>query len=154
MVKCPSCSDNFVCFDCRELQPLIGKRILAAMLGNGDVRSGDRDNMYLRFVADDGNVITYFAEGDCCAIAWIAGVSGMVEPPFTILNARLASYTSKERASFEVLDTGTYLIYTDKGTIAVELRVSHNGYYGGSLILYDGPDTDGLAFKPLVDFSS
>jgi hypothetical protein len=54
--------------------------------------------------------------------------------PGKVIEAYAGEYTDGEDDSgYDVTDIGFYHVKTDKGDMTIELRVSHNGYYGGSL---------------------
>lgn len=82
----------------------------------------------------DAGPVRLRAVADCCAHAWVEAVECCELP------ARFQSWDPKPTATTEheygdVLDIGFYDLVTDKGHCSIELRVSHNGYYGGVLEL-------------------
>jgi hypothetical protein len=86
----------------------------------------------------DGVKHYWGAEGDCCASAWVEDVN----PYATELPAKVTAVEGRWSIDGEhgdaVEDTGFFSIRTERGHIDVELRVNHNGYYGGQLD-YRGP---------------
>ena len=106
---------------------LTGKRVASVF------RNEAKD--HIRFIIDDGSEVHYSAEGDCCSTSWIEHISGVcflvgalvlaIEP-----GAEVPSTSDDEH---ECLQYYNYNIKTDKGTCAIEMRNSSNGYYGGSI---------------------
>jgi len=59
------------------------------------------------------------------------------------------TYFAGINEDYEVTDVCFYNLETDRGTFAMELRVSHNGYYGGSLCILEAPKDNG--YKDLTE---
>ena len=51
---------------------------------------------------------------------------------------------------YEVVQDGFWTIRTDRGYIDIEVRNSHNGYYGGS-VRYDEDTSDLEDFAPVTE---
>ena len=106
-----------------------------------------------RFATDAGDFVAT-SNGDCCARCYVQHVSGSdaLAPGATVRSVEdiEAPPVPKDADSYVVSDTWGHRITTDKGVCTIEMRVDHNGYYGGSLDLteYEGV----LAGKPLDDF--
>ncbi len=91
----------------------------------------DKDNIYLNLV--DGTCVALMPEGDCCANCFIEHVS----IAYALTDAVIASVENidgerKEDDSGVDEDWG-HRITTNKGVCSIEMRVTHNGYYGGCL---------------------
>ena len=80
----------------------------------------------------------FWAEGDCCAEAYIDKDSLPKSEEVVgqkIVKAWVGETTSISDASFSVKDTNFYYLETESDEIVVTLYVEHNGYYGGWLRL-------------------
>jgi len=99
-------------------------------------------------VEDDGHrmVITtrshrfvFRSEGECCAVAYIVkpsdeDIQSIVDQEVMAVNVH--GFSRKDRGDWgEVTDTEFYSIQTHNGDLDLELRTSHNGYYGGWIVL-------------------
>lgn len=134
---------------------LVGRTVLGSSINE------DRDLMVLS--TDKGNLyITW--EGDCCAKCFLANVSGSEYlEGSTILEAENAEWkdVSRSEEDYEVLESMGTKIKTSSGYVTMESRVSHNGHYGGSIMVSDvGPmdqyhsrrGIDNTTLVPLTDF--
>lgn len=104
---------------------MIGATILAAT----------KDDEDLLFMTDRG---LYKASpyGDCCANCYVQHISGTdaLAPGAVITGVEdieLPPVPDDEQN--DVSDVWGHRIVTDKGICSIEMRVDHNGYYGGSL---------------------
>jgi hypothetical protein len=87
----------------------------------------------LHLITDEGAFV-YESEGDCCAHAWVESVNAIAELPATIMGVESGNAETEEEGDYgDVLDICFYSIRTTRGHVDVELRISHNGYYGGWL---------------------
>ena len=126
-----------------KIQKLTGKKV--------NVATWDGERLY--FATDAGDFVAT-SNGDCCARCYVQHVSGSdaLAPGATVRSVEdiEAPPVPKDADSYVVSDTWGHRITTDKGVCTIEMRVDHNGYYGGSLDLteYEGV----LAGKPLDDF--
>jgi len=84
---------------------LIGKRINGILLGN--------DAWTVVFRTTEGEYFRYNTGNDCCNSVWTENRDGSDE-------------------GHEVIQDGFYTLHTDRGYIDIEVRNSHNGYYGGT----------------------
>jgi hypothetical protein len=111
------------------LEKLVGRTILEARMDKG---SGN-----LCLMLDGWQMVRLVPEGDCCANCFINGVSGADAlqggKVVSVENAPGIEPTQAEKDAAEVLDTWGHVITTDHGVCFIDMRVSHNGYYGGSL---------------------
>lgn len=93
------------------------------------------DRRAMAFVFADGESIGWEAEGYCCADAWIEAIDdlGFKGPLLEFGHDPDKQDSSTENADFDVLDINFYCAKTERGRLLIELRTSHNGYYGGYL---------------------
>ncbi len=104
--------------------PIVGKKIANAKLVSGE----------LRVTTTDGKRHRFWPTGDCCAQCWIEATEGLdLMEGATVLSGEDKEWTDMTSEDYDVLEQGFYSMHTDRGTLDLELRVSHNGYYGGSL---------------------
>lgn len=106
----------------------------------------------------------YRTEGDCaCVDSYLAGATGTdaLVRGALVHDAKVDSAPSVGGTeSGSQTDTLFYRISTDKGRCTLELRVEHNGYYGGSIGSMDAYEVDQFkrseeclaSPKPLDDF--
>jgi hypothetical protein len=95
------------------------------------------DEESLAFVTDDGECHIYTTSGDCCNSVWFYHFSGVEE----LLNQRVHDVESKdwrdvegEYAKDDVAEESCiWTLKTNRGYIDIEVRNSHNGYYGGEV---------------------
>ena len=116
---------------------LVGKRINGIFLGN--------DNWTLVFRTVGGEYFRYNTEKDCCNSVWfnhITGVGVVGEGnSFDLIRGALVldiedkgwGEDRSDEDGYEVVQDGFWTIRTDRGYIDIEVRNSHNGYYGGRL---------------------
>ncbi len=77
--------------------------------------------------------------GDCCATCYIQHVDGsevLTDATITAierLEFPVHEITEKEQAEADVLDGWGHRIHTTKGICTIDMRVAHNGDYGGKL---------------------
>lgn len=113
-------------------------------------------NLYLNSAKDEGYIICsdksiYRLEcvGDCCSSAWIQHINGIEN----LLGNKIVKIDIKEQTQISdgskwydksdtesqimpygcVIASGFYTFLTTKGFFDIELRISHNGYYGGQI---------------------
>jgi hypothetical protein len=116
---------------------VVGKRINGIFLGN------DGWSLVLRTV--DGKYFRYDTSNDCCNSVWVNHMTGVdavgkgnsfdLLRGALVLSAEDKEWTENRDGSdegHEVIQDGFYTLVTDRGYIDVEVRNSHNGYYGGS----------------------
>jgi len=115
---------------------LIGKRINGILLGN--------DNWTVVFRTTEGNYFRYDTGNDCCNTVWINHITGVdvvgKGNSFDLLRGALViggedkEWTENRPGEdgWEVIQDGFYTLHTDRGYIDIEVRNSHNGYYGGT----------------------
>ena len=118
---------------------LVGKRINGLFIGD--------DDWALVFRDINGRHYCFRTKNDCCNTVWfnhLNGVSTVLGEGnvFDILRGAMVTAVeskgwSEDRADgYDVIQDGFWTIKTDRGYIDLEVRNSHNGYYGGS-VKYD-----------------
>lgn len=124
-----------------EFSVLVGKRINGLFIGNGGWSLAFRDI--------HGRQYRFNTENDCCNSVWFNHVSGVniLGEGNTFDLLRGAEVLAVEDKGWgnnregedgcEVVQDAFWTIRTDRGYIDLEVRNSHNGYYGGS-VSYSG----------------
>jgi len=114
---------------------LIGKRV-------NDVLIND-DKTVIAFRTIEGEYLAYYASGDCCNNVWFNHLTctnalGTGDVFDILRGAEVLGEETKgwsdvvnERDSYEVVEDGFWTIKTARGYIDLEVRNTHNGYYGG-----------------------
>jgi len=93
------------------------------------------DSSNLAFITDDGECHIYSTSGDCCNSVWFYHFSGVEE----LLNQRVNDVESKDwrevdgdfAGGDDAEDACIWTLKTNRGYVDIEVRNSHNGYYGG-----------------------
>ena len=108
----------------------------------------------LSFRTATGDKIYFVTRGDCCNAVWVNHISGVDiiagETPFDLLRGAVVTAVEdkgwtgdrEDVEGHEYVSDGFYTITTDRGYIDIEIRNSHNGYYGGSVDYLDPEDLD------------
>ena len=118
---------------------LVGKRINGLFIGD--------DDWALVFRDINERYYCFRTENDCCNQVWfnhINGVSTVLGEGnlFDILRGAMVTavedkgWSEDREDGYDVIQDGFWTIKTDRGYIDLEVRNSHNGYYGGS-VKYD-----------------
>ena len=115
---------------------LVGKRINGIFQGN--------DGWTLVFRTVDGEWLRYDTDNDCCNSVWfnhINGVNVLTNNSFDLLRGALVLSTEDKdwvnidgADDYDVIEDICFTLRTDRGYIDIEVRNSHNGYYGGRVI--------------------
>ena len=124
-----------------EFNVLVGKRINGLFIGDSAWALVFRDI--------NGRHYCFRTKNDCCNTVWFNHVNGVETVLgegnlFDILRgAMVTAVESKgwtddrtDEDGYDVIQDGFWTIATDRGYIDLEVRNSHNGYYGGSVV-YD-----------------
>ena len=131
-----------------EFDVLVGKRINGLFIAN--------DKWTLVFRDISGRRYRFDTENDCCNSVWFNHVSGVnilgEGNSFDLLRgAEVLAVEAKgwgdNRSDddwHEVVQDAFWTIRTNRGYIDLEVRNSHNGYYGGS-VSYSGTEVGELA---------
>lgn len=128
--------------DWRGFDSLVGKTV-------DFVYYSDREDMVAVCTAD-GVVYKFGCRGDCCARAYFADIE---EAGFDqIVGQKVLTTDDNYGGEFEGSDRQNdvffYVIKTAKGMANVELRVAHNGYYGGQISLESVTEPSETAEEP------
>ena len=118
---------------------LVGKRINGLFIGD--------DDWALVFRDINGRHYCFRTENDCCNTVWFNHVNGVETVLgegnlFDILRGAMVTgvedkgWTEDRADGYDVIQDAFWTIKTDRGYIDLEVRNSHNGYYGGS-VKYD-----------------
>ena len=95
----------------------------------------------IRLNTDEG-ILFLQTQSHCCNSVWFESV---VNPEFligTVLSLSLGDSTrERDNEDCDVLDIAFLRINTTSGTAVIEVRNSHNGYYGGEVIITSKPNT-------------
>ena len=121
-----------------EFDVLVGKRINGLFIGDSAWALVFRDI--------NGRHYCFRTKNDCCNTVWFNHVNGVETVlgegnVFDILRgAMVTGVESKgwtddrtDEDGYDVIQDGFWTIATDRGYIDLEVRNSHNGYYGGSV---------------------
>ena len=122
-----------------EFNVLVGKRINGLFIGE--------DAWALVFRDINGRHYCFRTKNDCCNTVWFNHVNGVETVLgegnlFDILRGAMVTavedkgWTEDREDGYDVIQDGFWTISTDRGYIDLEVRNSHNGYYGGSVV-YD-----------------
>ena len=139
-----------------EFNTLLGKRINGIFLGN--------DKWTLAFRTVEGQYVRYDTQNDCCNSVWFNHISGVNilgdGNSFDLLRGvevlavedKGWSDNRDDEDGYEVVQDGFWTIRTDRGYIDIEVRNSHNGYYGGSVVHVEDSDlTNVVDFEQVVE---
>jgi hypothetical protein len=135
---------------------LIGKRINGLFLGNDEWTLVVRDANGRHYRFDTCN--------DCCNIVWFNHINGVNiisnGDVFDLLRgAEVLAVEDKgwgenrdDEEGHEVVQDGFWTLRTDRGYIDIEVRNSHNGYYGGSVDYNEDSDlSDVEDLRPITE---
>jgi hypothetical protein len=138
-----------------QFNVLVGKRINGMMLGN--------DGWTLVFRDISGKHYRFDTSNDCCNSVWFNHVNGVETVlgegnTFDILRgATVLAVEDKgwgenrdDEDGYEVVQDGFWTIKTDRGYIDIEVRNSHNGYYGGSVSYNEDDNSTIEDLEPVV----
>jgi len=121
-----------------EFNVLVGKRINGLFIGD--------DAWALVFRDINGRHYCFRTKNDCCNTVWFNHVNGIETVlgegnVFDILRGAMVTAVEAkgwtddrtDEDGWDVIQDGFWTIATDRGYIDLEVRNSHNGYYGGSV---------------------
>ena len=124
-----------------EFNVLVGKRINGLFIGE--------DAWALVFRDINGRHYCFRTKNDCCNTVWFNHINGVETVLgegnlFDILRGAMVTGVEDkgwtddrtDEDGYDVIQDGFWTIATDRGYIDLEVRNSHNGYYGGSVV-YD-----------------
>jgi hypothetical protein len=136
---------------------LIGQRINGMFI--------DDDYRTILFRTVNGKYFQFHTQNDCCNSVWINHISGVhcvgdSNNSFDLLRGALVTDAEDkgwtpnryDEDEHEAVQDGFWTIHTDRGHIDLEVRNSHNGYYGGSLEeSNENEEMDPQHFKQLTE---
>jgi len=106
----------------------------------------------MRFELENDTVRYYQTVGDCCNQVWFEDM----DLPDALCDGTVGETWETDWQSvddqpnqFPVLDKAFWTIKTDKGHCTIEVRNSHNGYYGGQIIELDDFDEGQTPWRPV-----
>ena len=125
-----------------DLKELVGLTVEAAYK--------HEDNIYLALL--DGRIVRLRPEGDCCAWCYIAGATLTdALTVATVTSVEDLEMVQEDRSYGDAIDTWGHRIHTTRGTCTFDMRVEHNGYYGGTLkVEFNHPPYGPLRGSPLT----
>lgn len=96
--------------------------------------SYSEDNIY--FVTDN-EVHNFYTQNDCCNTVWFNHLNGVDDVIHQIVRSVESKDWSEaddyEGKSGDVIEACMWTLNTNRGRLDIEVRNSHNGYYGGSV---------------------
>lgn len=114
-----------------NMNELVGCKILKAFI--------DKNRDGTVYLQTEGGPIRLEPEGDCCARAFLNGVTlanALVDAEVTSienLETTQAGREAEDVYDHDVVDIWGHRIHTTKGTCTFDMRTHHNGYYSGWL---------------------
>ena len=131
-----------------EFNVLVGKRINGLFIGD--------DAWALVFRDINGRHYCFRTKNDCCNTVWFNHVNGVETVLgegnlFDILRGAMVTavedkgWTEDREDGYDVIQDGFWTIATDRGYIDLEVRNSHNGYYGGSVVYDEESKIDAIS---------
>lgn len=98
-----------------------------------------KDGGYSLVIETEDHILEYHAEGVCCAHAYVQpldedALDGVLGHTIIATQERECEDITPE-GHWGALDAYFYSIQTTHGDVDLEMRVDHNGYYGGALRL-------------------
>lgn len=128
---------------------LLDKKINGMFIGN--------DAWSLVFSDINGRHYRFDTENDCCNSVWFNHVNGVdtvlgkgdvfdVLRGATVLSVEDKGWDENrdDVDGHEVVQDGFWTIRTDRGYIDIEVRNSHNGYYGGRVSYCEDPELENI----------
>ena len=124
-----------------EFNVLKNKRINGLLMGN--------DGLTIVFRTTEGKYYQFDTQNDCCNSVWFNHITGVDTlgkgTSFDVIRGALVigvedkgwSENRFDEDGHEAVQDGFWTLRTDRGYIDIEVRNSHNGYYGGSVVLND-----------------
>lgn len=129
---------------------LRGERINGMLIGN--------DGWTLVIRTTGGKYFRFDTENDCCNSVWFNHINGVETVlgegnSFDLIRGALVldvedkgwGENRDDEDGYEVVQDGFWTIRTDRGYIDIEVRNSHNGYYGGSVSFVDDADLSNIS---------
>jgi len=118
------------------MERMIGETITEVMM--------DAHRVTIMFVTNDGRHV-YQTENDCCNSVWFEHVSNIDAIKGKVMSVDVLGWENvrciARVGGEECEEACQWIIRTDKGSCALEVRNNHNGYYGGSVVRVDEAPT-------------
>ena len=113
--------------DNEDMERLLGEHIVCARERKGVIELGLSGSRPVRLVP----------YGDCCSSCFIEDVDNIdaLQDAKVTGVEELEVNSTGSRGAGEVTDTWGYRLHTDKGICTIGMRLEHNGYYGGRLLV-------------------
>lgn len=139
----------------KTFEALHGQRINGIFTAN--------DKWTLVFRTTEGKWFRWNTENDCCNSVWVNHITGVNAVGdgnvFDILRGALVldsedkgwGENRSDEDGYEVVQDGFWTIKTDRGYIDIEVRNSHNGYYGGSFHFDEDGSVASLDLEEVLD---
>ena len=110
-------------------------------------------DQYVLLEMEDGGIYQLEPEGDCCAHCFFQHINY----PDALIGGTIAKVVNVEQdrlkdTDYEVVDVWAHKLITDKGVCMLEMRLEHNGYYGGRMNVRKYPSPVPADAKPLEEF--
>lgn len=120
---------------------LIGRRIVKMQTNDRkDLLAFYVTNPVDRFESLNIQVEVYATENDCCNEVWFNHISGVdIAGGAVVKDVIEKTWTPVDPTRQEVEEAILWTLKTDKGYIDIEVRNSHNGYYGGDVCKVEQP---------------
>lgn len=118
--------------DNEDMERLLGEHILmAAQCNDGKIKLAVSQG-----VGRVSKSVLLVPYGDCCSSCFIEDVDNIdALQDAKVTGVEELEINSRRNAEFEVTDTWGYRLHTDKGICTIGMRLEHNGYYGGRLLV-------------------
>jgi hypothetical protein len=131
---------------------LLDKAIRKIEVGSRDSTDEDAEQDYVRFTPYTGDPITYVTYGDCCSYTWIdelKDVEALLHAVVTQVEYLLDDESKDDDDDYEVIQTSTVKISTNKGDALLVYKNRSNGYYSGSLDFCD-VEPEGITWRDVT----
>lgn len=133
-------------YDNPVFSELIGKSITNILINS--------ENSIILFKTGHDEEFAYCCEGDCCNDVWIEHLNGIdcIIDGSTIFDVKSKGSEDRTPTKQEVEEALLWTIYTSSGNFDIEVRNSHNGYYGGSMYyMGSGLNSDNEDFREVKE---
>jgi hypothetical protein len=118
-----------------NLETLAGRHIVSAHFDKTNIELVSHDPLPYHS-RTKVHVTRLMPDGDCCSHCFIQHVSGAdALQDATIVSVETLETRSENDPNGDVMDSWGHRLTTDKGTCTIEMRLEHNGYYSGQLVL-------------------
>lgn len=126
-----------------NLDKLVGLKIISAEINKG--------NDFIKLHTNEGLLFMNFT-GECCAVCFIAHINGSEflkgSAILSVEQTEWKTIKNDEEESITIETMGA-TIKTSKGTVSIETRVEHNGFYSGNVNISKDYATD--LYRPTIE---